>query len=239
MGRRSRRGCKNGSPKTGRNCGRWRRNCANKRARAARPPDATTPTTGRAIEQLQTLRAIGVTGAWVLATEIFGWRRIQHLRQLGALVGLVPAPYSKVARRSPIKASPAPGTDGRRVIVQLAGSGSSINLRVPRPVVPAPLRRSGKRLRRIGDCRARAQIANRAVAVSGDRCPPRRLAAETDRELTTRRWRSPEGDPRAGASARRLDGFRGLSARAAVRLLDVHCLTSLALPTLDKAWLKS
>jgi len=46
------------------------------RRRAARPPDIATPT-GRAIAQLQTLRAVGVTGAWVLATEIFGWRQIQ------------------------------------------------------------------------------------------------------------------------------------------------------------------
>jgi transposase len=61
------------------------------KARAQRV-DTTTPT-GRAIEQLQTLRAIGPTGAWVLATEIFGWRQIQNGRQLGALVGLVPAPY--------------------------------------------------------------------------------------------------------------------------------------------------
>src|SRR6266540_4680649 len=45
-----------------------------KAARAQRV-DATQPT-GRAIEQLQTLRAIGATGAWVLATEIFGWRQI-------------------------------------------------------------------------------------------------------------------------------------------------------------------
>src|SRR5712691_5102763 len=57
------------------------------------------------------------------------------------------------------------------------------------------------------DCRARAQTVNRVVAVSGDRCRPRGRAAETDGGLTTRRWRSPEGDPRAGASARRLDGF--------------------------------
>jgi transposase len=59
--------------------------------RAAQQRDLARPT-GRAIAQLQTLRAIGPIGAWVLATEIFGWRQIRNGRQLGALVGLVPAP---------------------------------------------------------------------------------------------------------------------------------------------------
>jgi hypothetical protein len=61
------------------------------RVATRRPPEPATPT-GRAIEQLQTLRAIGVTGAWVVATEIFGWRQIGNRRQLEGLVGLVPAP---------------------------------------------------------------------------------------------------------------------------------------------------
>ena len=43
-----------------------------RKARATRqPPDIATPT-GHAIAHLQTLRGIGMTGAWVLATEIFG-----------------------------------------------------------------------------------------------------------------------------------------------------------------------
>src|SRR3954471_9325628 len=51
------------------------------------------PATSRALAQLLTVRAIGPIGASVLATEIFGWRRIRNGRELGALVGLVPAPY--------------------------------------------------------------------------------------------------------------------------------------------------
>jgi transposase len=53
-------------------------------------PENLTPATSRALAQLLTMRAIGAS---VLATEIFGWRRIRNGRELGALVGLVPAPY--------------------------------------------------------------------------------------------------------------------------------------------------
>jgi transposase len=89
-----------------------------KTARAQRV-DPTQPT-GRAIEQLQTLRAIGPTGAWVLATEIFGWRQIQNGRQLGALVGLVPAPYQSGETRYDQGISRAGNRHVRRVMVQLA-----------------------------------------------------------------------------------------------------------------------
>jgi transposase len=89
-----------------------------KMARAERV-DTTQPT-GRAIAQLQRLRAIGPTGAWVLATEIFGWREIQNRRQLGALVGLVPAPYQSGATCYDQGISRAGNTHVRRVMVQLA-----------------------------------------------------------------------------------------------------------------------
>jgi transposase len=60
--------------------------------RTALKPDPQTPT-GRYVQGLQELRAIGPIGAWMLATEIFGWREIHNGRELGALVGLVPAPF--------------------------------------------------------------------------------------------------------------------------------------------------
>ncbi len=90
-----------------------------RKARATRPSDVTTPT-GSAIEQLQTLRAIGVTGAWVLATEIFGWRQIENRRQLGGLVGLVPAPYQSGETAYDQGITRAGNTHVRRVMVQLA-----------------------------------------------------------------------------------------------------------------------
>jgi len=82
-------------------------------------PDPTTPT-GRAIERLQRVRGIGVTGAWVLATEIFGWRQIQNRRQLGGLVGLVPAPYQSGETRHDQGITRAGNAHVRRVMVQLA-----------------------------------------------------------------------------------------------------------------------
>jgi transposase len=60
--------------------------------RAALTPKVTT-TMGRYVAALPTLRGIGPIGTWTLATEIFGWREIKNRRQLGGLVGLVPAPY--------------------------------------------------------------------------------------------------------------------------------------------------
>ena len=52
-------------------------------AGAALPIDERT-TSGRYVHALQTLRAIGPGGAWVLATEILGWREIRNPRKLAA-----------------------------------------------------------------------------------------------------------------------------------------------------------
>lgn len=43
---------------------------------------------------LMRLRAVGVDTAWLFDTEIFGWREIANRRQLGALSGMTPTPYS-------------------------------------------------------------------------------------------------------------------------------------------------
>src|SRR5262245_50085996 len=65
----------------------------NLKARPLTRPETVTAATSRAAAQLSTVRAIGPIGASVLATEIFGWRRIRNGRELDALVGLVSAPY--------------------------------------------------------------------------------------------------------------------------------------------------
>lgn len=90
-----------------------------KATRTVRQREVTTPT-GRAIAQLQTLRAIGPIGAWVLTTEIFGWREIRNGRQLGALVGLVPAPYKSGETEHDQGITRAGNVHVRRVMVQLA-----------------------------------------------------------------------------------------------------------------------
>jgi transposase len=83
-------------------------------------PEHLTPATSRALAQLQTMRAIGPIGASVLATEIFGWRRIRNGRELGALVGLVPAPYQSGETDYDQGITRAGNAHVRRVIVQLA-----------------------------------------------------------------------------------------------------------------------
>ena len=90
-------------------------------ARTALAPDPQTPT-GRAVRQLQTLRAIGPIGAWVLTTEIFGWRQIRNGRQLGALVGLVPALYQSGETARDLGITRAGNKHVRRLMVQLAWS---------------------------------------------------------------------------------------------------------------------
>jgi transposase len=83
-------------------------------------PENLTPATSRVLAQLLTMRAIGPIGASVLATEIFGWRRIRNGRELGALVGLVPAPYRSGETDYDQGMTRAGNAHVRRVIVQLA-----------------------------------------------------------------------------------------------------------------------
>jgi transposase len=90
-------------------------------ARAALPVDPATET-GRWVERLQTLRGLGSIGAWSLATEIFGWRQIRNGRELGAVVGVVPAPYQSGETAHDRGITRAGNRHVRRLIVQLAWS---------------------------------------------------------------------------------------------------------------------
>jgi len=91
---------------------------------AARPAlaAALSPPTAQSVARLQTLRAIGPIGAWVLSTEIFGWRQIRNGRQLGALVGLVPALYQSGETARDLGITRAGNKHVRRLMVQLAWS---------------------------------------------------------------------------------------------------------------------
>src|SRR5262249_44272995 len=46
------------------------------------------------VQQLISLRAIGPHSAWVFVMEVFGWRSFRNRRQLAALLGLTPTPYT-------------------------------------------------------------------------------------------------------------------------------------------------
>lgn len=56
------------------------------------PAPADAPVMAKA-RRLGQLGAIGETLAWVLATELFGWRAFQNRRQVGGFVGLTPTPF--------------------------------------------------------------------------------------------------------------------------------------------------
>lgn len=106
--------------------------------------------TGRAVQALQQLRAIGPGGAWVLATEIFGWREIRNGRQLGALVGLVPALYQSGETQHDRGITRAGNAHVRRMMVQLAWGWLRWQ---PESALAQWYQRrfaSGSRLRRIG-----------------------------------------------------------------------------------------
>ncbi len=52
---------------------------------------------GEVARQLLTLKGIGPTLSWTLATELLGWRTFHNRRELGGLVGLAPVPYQSGA----------------------------------------------------------------------------------------------------------------------------------------------
>jgi transposase len=88
-------------------------------AREAIAVDPDTPL-GRYVHGLPTLRGIGPVGTWTLATELFAWRHIRNRRELGGLVGLVPAPYQSGESSHDQGITRAGNRHVRRLIVQLA-----------------------------------------------------------------------------------------------------------------------
>jgi transposase len=118
--------------------------------RAALTVDPTTDT-GRYVTRLPTLRGIGPVGAWVLATEIFGWRQIRNARQLGGVVGLVPAPFQSGETAHDQGITRAGNKHVRRLMVQLAWSWRRFQ---PESALTrwyeAKFGRRSRRLRRIG-----------------------------------------------------------------------------------------
>jgi transposase len=91
-----------------------------RRLRATARRAAANPRTERLVGQLQLLRAVGPITAHVLVSELFAWRKIRNGRELGALVGLVPAPYQSGETHHDQGITRAGNTHVRRVMVQLA-----------------------------------------------------------------------------------------------------------------------
>jgi transposase len=81
-----------------------------------------TSESARWAARLQTMKGVGAIGAWCLSTELFSWRQIRHGRELGALVGLVPAPYQSGETHHDQGITRAGNRHVRRMMVQLAWS---------------------------------------------------------------------------------------------------------------------
>jgi transposase len=79
-----------------------------------------TSESARWAARLQTMKGVGPIGAWCLSTELFAWRQIRNGRELGALVGLVPAPYQSGETHHDQGITRAGNRHVRRMMVQLA-----------------------------------------------------------------------------------------------------------------------
>lgn len=100
---------------------------------------------------LMQLSGIGLIGAWVLASEIFGWREFRNRREVGAVVGLTPTPYSSGTDQREQGISKAGNRRARSLLVEL--SWLWLRYQPTSALSQWFLRRfsaGGKRLRRIG-----------------------------------------------------------------------------------------
>ena len=101
--------------------------------------------------QMMALRGIGIESSWLLEKEFFGWRRFRNRKEVGALSGLSPTPYSsgKSEREQGIS------KDGnRRVRVMMIEIGWSWLRNQPESKLTKWFNEryaeGGKRMRRIG-----------------------------------------------------------------------------------------
>jgi transposase len=97
------------------------------------------------------LCGIGLIGAWVLSSEIFGWRQFRNRREVGAVLGLTPTPYSSGQDEREQGISKAGNRRARSMLVEL----SWLWLRYqPDSALTqwfnTRFSRGGKRMRRIG-----------------------------------------------------------------------------------------
>jgi len=103
------------------------------------------------VTQLTQLRAIGPKGAWVLAKELFGWRRFANRRELAGSLGLVPTPYASGDSQIEQGISKAGNRRLRSLLVELAWAWLKLQ---PASALTQwfnrRFARSGKRMRRVG-----------------------------------------------------------------------------------------
>jgi transposase len=73
------------------------------------------------VQQLNTLRAIGIESSWITVHEIL-WRDFRNGRQVGALVGLAPSPYDSGDSKREQGISKAGNRHVRAIAIELAWS---------------------------------------------------------------------------------------------------------------------
>jgi transposase len=74
----------------------------------------------QALLALLKLRGVGLTSAWLLSHELFGWRRFSNRRQLAGCVGLNPSPYDSGQSQREQGISKAGNRRVRALLVELA-----------------------------------------------------------------------------------------------------------------------
>ena len=100
---------------------------------------------------LAQLRGIGMSSGWVLAKELFGWRRFRNRREVAGCLGLTPSPYASGESETEQGISKAGNRRVRTLMVELAWSWLRYQ---PQSELSQWFNRrfagGGKRMRRIG-----------------------------------------------------------------------------------------
>ena len=103
------------------------------------------------VARLARLRGIGMSSGWVLAKELFGWRRFRNRREVAGCLGLTPSPYASGESETEQGISKAGNRRARTLMVELAWSWLRYQ---PQSELSKWFNRrfagGGKRLRRIG-----------------------------------------------------------------------------------------
>jgi len=74
------------------------------------------------VARLAQLRGIGMSSGWVLAKELFGWRRFRNRREVAGCLGLTPSPYASGESETEQGISKAGNRRVRALLVELAWS---------------------------------------------------------------------------------------------------------------------
>ena len=75
---------------------------------------------GRVALALMQLCSIGLISAWVLASEIYGWRSFRNRKEVGAVLGLTPTPYSSGNDQREQGISKAGNRRARALLIEIA-----------------------------------------------------------------------------------------------------------------------